>query len=100
MCYHSPCLSQVQTASHGLAYLYAYHCTCLRDSVLLCGQANNAIVKTFGEPRPSVDPATGKKLYNHVDLVQLLGIVNLEAGQEVGRTWTEGGRCVGFKKRP
>jgi hypothetical protein len=40
-------------------------------------------VKAFGEPRPSVDPTSGKKLYNHVDLVQLLGIVNLEAGQEV-----------------
>ncbi|GFR40484.1 hypothetical protein Agub_g1051 [Astrephomene gubernaculifera] len=46
-------------------------------------ETNNAVVKTFGEPRPSVDPSSGKKLYNHVDLVQLLGIVNLEAGQEV-----------------
>lgn len=40
-------------------------------------------MKTFGECRPQVDPASGKKLYNHVDLVLLLGIVNMEAGQEV-----------------
>ncbi|GLC51005.1 hypothetical protein PLESTB_000455800 [Pleodorina starrii] len=56
----------------------------VHDSVPVSNdEANNAIVKTFGEPRPQVDPDTGKKLYNHVDLVQLLGIVNLEAGQEV-----------------
>ncbi|KAG2442434.1 hypothetical protein HXX76_002520 [Chlamydomonas incerta] len=46
-------------------------------------EANNAIVKTFGECRPQVDAGSGKKLYNHVDLVLLLGIVNMEAGQEV-----------------
>lgn len=48
-------------------------------------QENNAIVKTFGEPRIL---SGGEKLYNHVDLVQLLGIVNMEAGAEVSR------RCV------
>jgi seryl-tRNA synthetase len=40
-------------------------------------QANNAIVKEYGEKR------TEEKLYNHVDLVALLGIVDLEAGQTV-----------------
>lgn len=40
-------------------------------------QDNNAIVRTFGEPR------TEEKLYNHVDLVLLLDIVNLEAGTAV-----------------
>jgi hypothetical protein len=37
-------------------------------------QANNAVVREVGTLR------TGEKLYNHVDLVQLLDIVNLEAG--------------------
>lgn len=50
----------------------------VHDSVVISkDEANNAIVKTFGEPRQE------EKLYNHVDLVQLLGIVNLEAGTEV-----------------
>lgn len=40
-------------------------------------EANNAIVKQWGEPRQE------EKLYNHVDLVGLLDIVNLEAGQTV-----------------
>ena len=39
-------------------------------------QANNAVVKTFGEPRQE------QKLYNHVDLVQLLDFVDLEKGTE------------------
>mmetsp|Transcript_14680 Transcript_14680/g.31958 ORF Transcript_14680/g.31958 Transcript_14680/m.31958 type:complete len:456 (-) Transcript_14680:582-1949(-) len=40
-------------------------------------EANNVIVKEFGERRLE------DKLYNHVDLVQLLGIVDLEAGATV-----------------
>lgn len=40
-------------------------------------QDNNAIVREFGQPRQE------EKLYNHVDLVQLLDIVNLEAGTSV-----------------
>ena len=39
---------------------------------------NNAVVKTFGTPRTKQDAK-----YNHVDLVNLLGIVDLEAGQAV-----------------
>jgi len=37
----------------------------------------NEVVRTFGEPRDE------KGLPNHVDLVSMLGIVNLEKGQEV-----------------
>ncbi len=44
---------------------------------LSSAQANNAIVKEFGDLR------TEDKLYNHVDLVGLLGIVDLEAGTTV-----------------
>ena len=40
-------------------------------------QANNTIVKEYGVKRME------DKLYNHVDLVSLLGIVDLEAGQTV-----------------
>lgn len=40
-------------------------------------QDNNAIVREFGQPRQE------EKLYNHVDLVLLLDIVNLEAGTSV-----------------
>lgn len=40
-------------------------------------EANNTIVKEFGERRQE------EKLFNHVDLVLLLDIVNLEAGAEV-----------------
>lgn len=40
-------------------------------------QDNNAIVREFGTPRQE------EKLYNHVDLVQMLDIVNLEAGTQV-----------------
>lgn len=40
-------------------------------------QDNNTIVKEYGTKR------TEEKLYNHVDLVALLDIVNLEAGQTV-----------------
>jgi seryl-tRNA synthetase len=43
-------------------------------------QDNNAIVREFGSPRAAGD---GEKLYNHVDLVTLLDIVNLEAGAAV-----------------
>jgi seryl-tRNA synthetase len=43
-------------------------------------QDNNAIVREFGSPRSASD---GEKLYNHVDLVTLLDIVNLEAGAAV-----------------
>uniref|UniRef100_A0A383V6T7 serine--tRNA ligase n=1 Tax=Tetradesmus obliquus TaxID=3088 RepID=A0A383V6T7_TETOB len=41
---------------------------------------NNAIVREFGSPRSAGE---GEKLYNHVDLVTLLDIVNLEAGAAV-----------------
>lgn len=40
-------------------------------------QANNVVVKTEGQLRE--DP----ELYNHVDLVQLLDIVDLESGSTV-----------------
>ncbi len=40
-------------------------------------QADNVIVKTWGTKRPE------DKLYNHVDLVQLLDLVDLEAGSSV-----------------
>jgi len=40
-------------------------------------EANNAIVREFGTPRQE------EKLYNHVDLVNMLDIVNLEAGTSV-----------------
>lgn len=40
-------------------------------------EANNVIVKEYGQRRME------EKLYNHVDLVSLLGIVDLEAGQTV-----------------
>ena len=40
-------------------------------------QDNNAVVKTWGEPR------TEEKLLNHVDLVEKLGIVDLEKGVQV-----------------
>ena len=43
----------------------------------LISQANNTVVKEYGERRME------EKLYNHVDLVSLLGIVDLEAGQTV-----------------
>jgi hypothetical protein len=40
-------------------------------------QANNAVMKTFGEPRKE------EKLFNHVNLVLLLDVVNLEQGASV-----------------
>lgn len=40
-------------------------------------EANNVVAKTWGQPRQE------EGLYNHVDLVQLLGIVNLEQGTVV-----------------
>jgi seryl-tRNA synthetase len=40
-------------------------------------QAENVIVRTYGEPREE------DGLRNHVDLVQLLDIVDLEAGTSV-----------------
>ncbi|GAX82987.1 hypothetical protein CEUSTIGMA_g10414.t1 [Chlamydomonas eustigma] len=50
----------------------------VHDSVPISqDEANNAIVKEYGERRQE------EKLYNHVDLVALLGIVDLEAGQTV-----------------
>ncbi|PRW57840.1 serine--tRNA ligase [Chlorella sorokiniana] len=42
---------------------------------------NNAVVKEFGQKRN--EEAAPEKLYSHVDLVQLLDIVDLEAGAEV-----------------
>lgn len=48
-------------------------------------EANNVIVREIGELRRPKDLGDGKKekLYNHVDLVQLLGIAELEKGTEV-----------------
>jgi seryl-tRNA synthetase len=46
-------------------------------------EANNVTVREAGDPRPAVDPATGVKLFNHVDLVGLLGIADLEKGTQV-----------------
>ncbi|MEW5301881.1 MAG: hypothetical protein WDW36_004708 [Sanguina aurantia] len=43
-------------------------------------EEQNTVVRTAGENRVA---AAGEKLYSHVDLVQMLGIVNLEAGSEV-----------------
>lgn len=48
--------------------------------LLLLLQDNNAIVRTFGTPR------TEEKLYNHVDLVQLL--VSMKEGAP--RAWGGG----------
>ncbi|KAF8063832.1 Serine--tRNA ligase [Scenedesmus sp. PABB004] len=50
----------------------------VHDSVPVSdNEDNNAVVRTWGEPRQE------EKLYNHVDLVQLLDIVDLEAGTSV-----------------
>lgn len=48
-------------------------------------EANNVIVRTVGELRSPKDLPDGKKekLWNHVDLVLLLGIADLERGSEV-----------------
>lgn len=43
-------------------------------------QDNNVVVKTHGEQRTA---EAGEKLWNHVDLVQLLDIVDLEKGVAV-----------------
>jgi seryl-tRNA synthetase len=43
-------------------------------------EANNAVVREFGELRK---PRDGEKLWNHVDLVQLLDIAVLDKGSEV-----------------
>ena len=44
-------------------------------------QDNNVVVKTFGEPRAAEE--AGAKLYNHVDLVLLLDIADLDKGTQV-----------------
>ena len=44
-------------------------------------QAHNVVVKTEGDHRE------GTELYNHVDLVQLLGIVDMESGSTVAGTY-------------
>jgi seryl-tRNA synthetase len=44
-------------------------------------EANNAVVREWGTPRPREEG--GRPLVSHVDLVQLLGIVNLDAGTTV-----------------
>jgi seryl-tRNA synthetase len=44
-------------------------------------EANNAVVREWGTPRPREE--NGHALLSHVDLVQLLGIVNLDAGTTV-----------------
>lgn len=60
----------------------------VHDSVPVSNdEANNVIVKTWGVKRPE------EKLYNHVDLVQLLDLVDLEAGSSVAGT--EGGLTHG-----
>lgn len=48
-------------------------------------EANNVLVREIGNARLPRDLADGtkEKLYNHVDLVQLLGIAELEKGTEV-----------------
>lgn len=48
-------------------------------------EANNVTVREVGELRKPKDLGDGgrEKLYNHVDLVQLLGIAELEKGTEV-----------------
>ena len=45
-------------------------------------QDHNVVVKEHGTPR------TDEKLYNHVDLVQLLDIVDLEKGTAVAGAQT------------
>eukprot|EP00976_Prorocentrum_cordatum_P034870 708794-Prorocentrum_minimum.AAC.3 len=53
----------------------------VHDSVPLHDdEDNNKIEKLFGTPRQAKE---GEKLYNHVDLVKMLDIVELEKGQEV-----------------
>ena len=67
------CLPKVlQTKALPCLPLAPHACSC---RLLL--QANNTVVKEYGERRME------EKLYNHVDLVALLGIVDLEAGQTV-----------------
>jgi len=48
-------------------------------------EANNVVVREVGEPRKPQDLPDGskEKLYNHVDLVQLLDIAELERGTAV-----------------
>jgi seryl-tRNA synthetase len=46
-------------------------------------EANNAVVREWGTPRPREDPGAPAPLHSHVDLVQLLGIVDLDAGTAV-----------------
>lgn len=51
-------------------------------SAVLCPpQDNNAVVKEWGQKRN--EETAPEKMYSHVDLVQLLDIVDLEAGAEV-----------------
>eukprot|EP00798_Chlamydomonas_sp_ICE-L_P002725 gene2725-12598_t len=55
----------------------------VHDSVPISqDEANNAVVKESGTPRIMGTPGS-EKLYNHVDLVNMLGIVDLEAGAAV-----------------
>jgi len=50
----------------------------VHDSVVVSqDEANNAVVKEYGQKRME------EKLYNHVDLVSMLDIVDLEAGTAV-----------------
>lgn len=58
----------------------------VHDSVPISNdEANNVIEQTHGEPRMPKDLPDGKKekLYNHVDLVLLLDIAELDKGSEV-----------------
>lgn len=71
---------QQQQPSLGVALSATHACHILCDVTCLCAQDNNAIVREFGSPRSAGE---GEKLYNHVDLVTLLDIVNLEAGAAV-----------------
>ena len=53
-------------------------CLCIECASLL--QAHNVVVKTEGHMREEPE------LFNHVDLVQMLGIVDLETGSTVAGT--------------
>ncbi|XP_010550968.1 PREDICTED: serine--tRNA ligase, cytoplasmic [Tarenaya hassleriana] len=53
----------------------------VHDSVPISNdEANNAVVRSFGEKRLAT---TGQKLKNHVELVELLGIADTKKGSEI-----------------
>eukprot|EP01023_Acetabularia_acetabulum_P037410 TRINITY_DN3545_c0_g1_i9.p1 TRINITY_DN3545_c0_g1~~TRINITY_DN3545_c0_g1_i9.p1 ORF type:complete len:518 (+),score=86.55 TRINITY_DN3545_c0_g1_i9:69-1622(+) len=56
----------------------------VHDSVPISNdEANNVVVKTWNTENLQNSNDTGPKLYNHYDLVQLLDIVDMSAGQDV-----------------